>query len=159
MLWGRCRDANDCRSGTRCCATFDPWFNEAAPDAGAPPEGNNPALLAIAAEALLVCIAEDGGGAGSARLPLTAIKDVDLPGGATRFDYQDIHAALGHLVVTHMLDDSVLIVDLADESVLKELPGIKTAHGVVVAEEVGAIFVTSLPNQLVLIDHESMEDT
>jgi hypothetical protein len=62
------------------------------------------------------------------RLPLVLVGDVDLPGGATRFDYQAIDADLGHLVVAHMNDGAVLVVDLSDGSVLKELRNIPTAR-------------------------------
>jgi len=93
---------------------------------------------------------------GTARLPLVPVADVDLPGGATRFDYQDIDPGAGHLVVAHMNDGSVLIDDLRDGSVLRELKGIPTARGVVAADDVGIIFVTSSPNQVVLIDSKSL---
>jgi DNA-binding beta-propeller fold protein YncE len=94
----------------------------------------------------------------SGKLPLTLVADVDLPGGATRFDYQDLDPGRGHLVVAHMNDGSVLINDLRDGSVLKELKGIPTARGIVVADDVGIIFVTSSPNQLVLIDNSSLAE-
>ncbi len=96
--------------------------------------------------------------AGTPRLPLVLVADVDLPGGATRFDYQDIDAKHGHLVLSHMNDSSVLIVQLSDGAVAKELTGISVARGVVVADDVGIIFVTSLPNQLVLIDSKSSNE-
>ena len=94
----------------------------------------------------------------AARLPLVLMADVDLPGGATRFDYQDVDSALGHLVIAHMNDGSLLITDIRDGSVLKEISGIPTARGVVVADDVGIIFVTSSPNQLVLIDNKTMTE-
>ncbi len=89
-------------------------------------------------------------------LPLALVAEVDLPGGSTRFDYQDVDAVLGHLVTAHMNDGSVVITDLADGKVLKELKGIPTARGVVVASDVGLTFVTSSPNQLVVIDNRSL---
>jgi DNA-binding beta-propeller fold protein YncE len=57
-----------------------------------------------------------------------------------------------------MNDGSVLIVDLRDGSVLKELKGIPTARGVAVADDAGILFVTSSPNQLVLIDNKSLSE-
>jgi DNA-binding beta-propeller fold protein YncE len=105
--------------------------------------------------------AESGGSDGNpsaVRLPLVLVADVDLPGGATRFDYQDIDAALGHLVIAHMNDGAVLIVDLHDGTTLKQLPGIPTARGIAVADDVGLIFATSLPNQLVLIDNTALTE-
>src|SRR5215472_6979556 len=71
----------------------------------------------------------------SAHFPLAKVADVALPGGATRFDYQEIDPARGHLVVTHMNDASVLVLKLDDGSVVKELHGIPVPRGVAVAEE------------------------
>lgn len=101
---------------------------------GAPPDGHRPGL------------------------PLVLVADVDLPGKPNRFDYQDIDAVRGHLIVAHMNDASVLIVDLKDGAVLKLLPNIATARGVVAAPDVGRIFVTSSPNQLVVIDNTSLTE-
>jgi DNA-binding beta-propeller fold protein YncE len=89
-------------------------------------------------------------------LPLTLVGDVDLPGNTTRFDYQDVDRELGHLVVAHMNDASVVILDLKDGAVLKVLPNIPTARGVVVASEASRIFVTSSPDQLVMIDSKAL---
>jgi DNA-binding beta-propeller fold protein YncE len=91
-------------------------------------------------------------------LPLERVADVPLPGGQTRFDYQDIDASHGLLVVAHMSNDSVLILSLADGSVKKELSNISTPRGVAVAPDIGRIFVTSTPNQLVMIDSETLTE-
>jgi DNA-binding beta-propeller fold protein YncE len=92
------------------------------------------------------------------RLPLVVVGDVALPGGASRFDYQDVDPRLGHLVIAHMGDGSVLFVRLSDGAVLRELTGIRTPRGVAVAAEVGLVFVTSMPNQLVIIDGKAMRE-
>jgi DNA-binding beta-propeller fold protein YncE len=81
---------------------------------------------------------------------------VDLPGAPARFDYQDIDVAHGHLVLTHMGDNAVTVVQLGDGALVKRLTGIPTPRGVVVAESAGRIFVTSSPNQLVIIDNVSL---
>jgi hypothetical protein len=86
------------------------------------------------------------------------VTDVDLPGRSTRFDYQEIDPGLGRLVIADMDDGTVLIANLRDGSVLKEVPGIPTARGVVVADDVGRIFATSSPNRLVLIDNKAMTE-
>lgn len=91
-------------------------------------------------------------------LPLVLVADVDLPGKPTRFDYQDIDLARGHLIIAHMNDAAVLVADLKDGSLLKLLPGIPTARGVVAADDVGRIFVTSSPSQLVLIDNSTLAE-
>jgi hypothetical protein len=100
-----------------------------------------------------------GDGPNNAHLPLVLVSDVDLPGGATRFDYQDIDRDLGHLVVSHMNDGSVLFINLSDGSVLKEVKNIPVARGVVVADDVGLVFVTSSPSSsLVIIDNMTMTE-
>jgi hypothetical protein len=100
------------------------------------------------------------GAAGTGALPLTMVADVPLPGAANRFDYQDIDPGTGQLVLAHMNASSVLITSLADGSVLKELTGIPTPRGVVAADDVGIIFVTSTSSdpRLVLIDNKSLTE-
>jgi DNA-binding beta-propeller fold protein YncE len=93
-----------------------------------------------------------------ARLPLTLVADVDVPGESKRFDYQDIDAAKQLLVVAHMNDNAVLILDLKDGSVKKRLTGIPRPRGVAIASDIGVIFVTSTPKHLVLIDTTSLTE-
>src|SRR5690348_8713173 len=63
------------------------------PNGGAPPpDGMAPGAPAPSAAA--------------GKLPLVVVSDVPLPGGSTRFDYQDIDPASGHLVTAHMNDGS-----------------------------------------------------
>ncbi len=92
----------------------------------------------------------------TANLPLVLVADVELPGGATRFDYQDIDVEQGHLVLAHMNDASVLVLKLADGSVERLLPNIPTARGVVVGD--GRIFITSSPSQVVIVDGKSLHE-
>jgi DNA-binding beta-propeller fold protein YncE len=96
-----------------------------------------------------------GAGRGSID-PLVPVADVDLPGAETRFDYQDIDVGHGYLILTHMGGDAVVVVQLADGSLVKRLTGIPTPRGVVVAESVGRIFVSSAPDRLVIIDSASL---
>jgi DNA-binding beta-propeller fold protein YncE len=91
-------------------------------------------------------------------LPLVLVSDYPLPGRSSRFDYQDIDQKLGHLVIAHMNHGVVLIVDMKDGSLLAHVPNVPTARGVVVADDVGLIFVTSSPNQLVLIDEMALTE-
>lgn len=91
-------------------------------------------------------------------LPLTRVADVDLPGRPTRFDYQDVDGRRGRLFIAHMNDGTVLAIDLKSCKVLKELTGIPVARGVAVAEDVGLVFVTSSPNQVVVIDEDTLTE-
>jgi DNA-binding beta-propeller fold protein YncE len=108
--------------------------------------------------ALLAVAACGSDGAAPSGDLLSLVSDVSLPGGATRFDYQEIDTARGQLVVTHMNDNAVLVLDLADGSVRQQLTGIPTPRGVAVADDVGLIFVTSTPSHLVLIDNQSLAE-
>jgi hypothetical protein len=99
-----------------------------------------------------------GGSQTAPSLPLVPVADVDLPGNAVRFDYQDLDGAKGNLVIAHMNDASVVIVKVSDGSLVKVVPNVPTARGVVVADEVGRIFVTSSPNKLVILDNASLAE-
>lgn len=111
------------------------------------------------------CSQQDSGGprasgTSGATLPLVEVADIPLPGNSTRFDYQDVDQARGQLVVAHMDDDAVLIVSLADGSLLKQVPGVGTVRGVLAASEVGLIFASAMAtNELVLIDSTSLTET
>lgn len=94
--------------------------------------------------------------AASPLLPLVLVADVELPGATTRFDYQDIDTGQSHLVVAHMNDASVLVLNLVDGSVANVLAGIPTPRGVAVADDIGRIFVTSSPSALVIIDNKTL---
>ena len=102
--------------------------------------------------------AEAGAVTRAPSLPLVLVADVDLPGKAVRFDYQDLDATNGHLVIAHMNDASVVVANLGDGSVVKVLPDIPVARGVVVAPDVGRIFVTSAPNELVIFDSGTLAE-
>src|SRR5947208_15553514 len=97
----------------------------------------------------LLLAAAAAGATSAASLPLVLVADTPLPGRAVRFDYQALDAANKHLIIAHMNDDSVVVVNSRDGALVKVLPGISTPRGVAVAEEVGRLFVTSLPNKLV----------
>lgn len=92
------------------------------------------------------------------RLPLTLVRDVELPGRANRFDYQDIDPTRGRLFIAHMNDNSVVAVDLADAKVAGVVPNVPTARGVAVAPEIGRVFVTAMPNQVVIINADSLAE-
>jgi len=99
-----------------------------------------------------------GSPAAAFTLPLVPVVDVPLPGRAVRFDYQDLDVTHAHLVIAHMNDASVVIVNSSDGSVVKVLTGIPSPRGVVVAADVQRLFVTSSPNRLVIIDTATLTE-
>jgi hypothetical protein len=58
--------------------------------------------------ALAVVVACTRTGSAPSGTLLTLVNDVPLPGGSTRFDYQEIDSEKGQLVIAHMNDDAVL---------------------------------------------------
>jgi DNA-binding beta-propeller fold protein YncE len=97
-------------------------------------------------------------GAKHAGLPLTVVADVPLPGQATRFDYQDVDTQRGHLIVAHMGDSEVLVLDLADGGTLARIPNVQTVRGVVVASSANRIFATAMNGQVVAIDATTLKE-
>ena len=84
------------------------------------------------------------------------VADAPLPGASNRFDYQEIDPTTGHLIVAHMNDASVLVLNLPDASVAKLLPNIPTPRGITSGD--GRIFATSSPSQLVIIDGTTLAE-
>ncbi|MBX3234452.1 MAG: hypothetical protein KIT84_11585 [Labilithrix sp.] len=126
-----------------------------------------PFLLALVAPALVAGCGHaqrdaaggaESGAVSDARLPLSLVRDVELPGRANRFDYQDIDSSRGRLFIAHMHDNALVAVDLAEVKVAGVVPNIPTARGVVVAPEIGRVFVTALPNQVVIVDAASLAE-
>ena len=89
---------------------------------------------------------------GATSFALQALAEVALPGSSSRFDYQDIDSKSGHLIIAHMGDNAVDVLKLDDGSVVARVGNINTPRGIAVATEPHRIFVTSLPNQVVILD-------
>jgi hypothetical protein len=102
-------------------------------------------------------VCEGTAASGKSCLPLALVADVDLPGSAARFDYQDIDAARGNLIIAHMDNASVIAFDMKGEAVVKVVPNIPTPRGVIVGDDVGRIFVSSTPGHLAILDNTSFE--
>src|SRR4051812_21772350 len=57
---------------------------------------------------------------GPARLSLTLVKDIPLPGSASRFDYQSVDPAAGRLYISHMGAGRLVVFDLDSSRVIGE---------------------------------------
>src|SRR5215203_6914217 len=92
---------------------------------------------------------------GSARstgdLPLRPVADIPLPGETARFDYQSLDGT--HLLVANLGADSLTVVDVRRRSVVAQLKGVPSAHGVLAVPALGRVFVTATAtNELVALD-------
>src|SRR5436190_6894579 len=90
---------------------------------------------------LLLAAATAGDARGS--LPLKLVRDVPLPGGPTRFDYQWVDATKRRLYIAHLGADSLLVFDLRAQKLVGEVAGLPSVHGVVAAPEHHLVFATA----------------
>lgn len=109
---------------------------------------------ATLAMAFLACTSSKPSAKNGAALVL--VEDVAMSGGMNRFDYQDIDSPRDHLIIAHMGDNAVEIVSLSNGAAVARATSIDTPRGVVVANDVKKIFITAMPNQLVVLDSESL---
>lgn len=93
-----------------------------------------------------------------APLPLTTIADLPLPGRTSRFDYQTVSTADRRLYIAHLGDGALVAFDLDGQRVLREVSGLPSVHGVVVAPERHLVLATATAEKkLALIDDRTWE--
>jgi YVTN family beta-propeller protein len=113
-----------------------------------------PALAAV-----LVLLHTTGSVAAAAgeKPPLRAIGDYRLPGASTRWDYMSIDPSGASLVLAHLGDSSVVVVDPRDKSVRGQVGQISQVHGVLAVSDLGGIYATATgTNEVVVIDAKSL---
>jgi YVTN family beta-propeller protein len=88
---------------------------------------------------------------------MQAVGDYPLPGAASRWDYMSIDPSNSNLVLAHLGDDRVVIVDPRDKSVRGQVSQVSQVHGVLAVPELGRIYATATgTNELVVIDAKSL---
>ncbi len=93
------------------------------------------------------------GASASPSVPLARVRDVPLPGHATRFDYQSVDEANRKLYIAHLGDSTLDIVNLDTLHVSGRVPHVADVHGVAVASDLHRVFATATgTNELVTID-------
>ncbi|MHB2019814.1 MAG: hypothetical protein ACYCW6_22970, partial [Candidatus Xenobia bacterium] len=75
--------------------------------------------------------------------PLRLVKDVALPGGATRFDYQSMDLLADRLYMSHMGDGDVVVFDLKGDKVLQVVPGTPRVTGILAVPELQRVFASA----------------
>ncbi len=81
--------------------------------------------------------------------PLRPVADLPLPGGATRFDYQQFDPASGRLYVAHMGDGALLVIDVATHTVVGSVAGLPGVTGVLALPDLGKIYASVTGDQRV----------
>lgn len=85
--------------------------------------------------------------------PLRVVRDIPLPGGTTRFDYQDIDPSTRRLYVAHLGDGTIHVIDLDRLRVTDTIRGVASVHGVRAAPEVHRLFASATgTDEVVAVD-------
>jgi len=110
-------------------------------------------LVGLVVATLLATATPARATASGSSLPLVRVRDVPLPGHATRFDYQAVDNAAHRLSIAHLGDSQVDIVDLATFRVTAQVHDVDEVHGVAVASDRGRLYATATgSDELAVID-------
>jgi len=96
-----------------------------------------------------VACSAPGGQSGSAAVatsPLPGyrlVRDIPLPGGTTRFDYQAFDTSSQRLYIAHQGDGALVVFDTRNQRVVTVVPDLREAHGVEVAPDLERVYVTA----------------
>ncbi len=89
----------------------------------------------------------------ASQAPLSALRDVPLPGPVSRFDYASLDEARGRLYIAHLGAGTVVVFDTRGSRVMAEIPTIAEVHGVLVIPSLGRVYATATgTNEVVAID-------
>lgn len=108
-------------------------------------------LLALPVLALFSSAPYEAPTPGATASPLERVAAIDLPDGATRFDYQSIDAGAGRLYLSHMGAGKVVVVDLAKTKILADLDGYPTVTGVLAVPAEGKLFASATGSHEVVV--------
>ncbi|HXS37904.1 MAG TPA: hypothetical protein VN721_14465 [Flavipsychrobacter sp.] len=90
--------------------------------------------------------------------PLRTVKDIPMPGGANRFDYQSIDPAKRRLYISHMNSNAVVVFDLDKQQVIANIENISRPTGILAVPELGKVYASaSHANEVVVIDEQSLK--
>jgi YVTN family beta-propeller protein len=108
-----------------------------------------PALGAL----LMVLHPADPAAAEGPRPLLEAVGDYRLPGGTGRWDYMSIDPSSASLVLAHLGESSVVVVDMRAKTVRGQVRHVAQVHGVLAVPELGRIYATATgSDELAVID-------
>jgi YVTN family beta-propeller protein len=89
---------------------------------------------------------------------LKIVKDIPMPGGANRFDYQSINPANRRLYISHMNSGAVIVFDLDAQKVIANIEHISRPTGILAVPESGKVYVSaSHANEVVVIDEHTLK--
>ena len=89
---------------------------------------------------------------------LQAAKDYPLPGRSTRWDYMSFDAVRAQMVIAHLGDSAVVVVDAKTKAVIGTVDHISDVHGVLVIPELDRIYASATgSNEAVAVDARTLK--
>ncbi|HWF77542.1 MAG TPA: YncE family protein [Caulobacteraceae bacterium] len=114
-------------------------------------------LAALLAVALAAC---SQAAAAPPPLPLTAVKDIPVGPPSRRFDYASLDPVAGLLFFADLAGSRVMVVDVKGARLVKAVPDVASAHGVLAAPELGRVYASATgSHELVAIDEKTLAVT
>ncbi|MFF2111638.1 YncE family protein [Rhodococcus koreensis] len=92
----------------------------------------------------------------SSPLPLHPVAEIVLTGDNSRFDYESLDPERGLLFIAHLGASEVIEVNVHTRQVVRTIPNLSQAHGVLVVPELRRVYVTATgEDRLVILDEDT----
>lgn len=89
---------------------------------------------------------------------LQVVKDYPLPGRSTRWDYMSFNPGRSQMVIAHLGDSAVVVVDTKTKAVIGTVDHISDVHGVLVIPELDRIYASATgSDEIVTIDARTLK--
>ena len=113
-------------------------------------------VLAVAGVVLAVVVVPRSSRAPAPPLPLRPVAEIALPGDTSRFDYASLDPRRGLLFVAHLGASEVVEVDVHAHRVLRTIPDVPGAHGVLVVPALHRVYATATAaNEMITLDEDT----
>jgi len=90
-----------------------------------------------------------------AKAPLQVVRDIPLPGSASRFDYQSLEAASGRLFISHMGAGQLVVFDVRAQNVIGNLDGFPRVTGVLAVPTEHRAYASATGDHAVVVVDDS----
>ncbi len=87
----------------------------------------------------------------ASKIKLQLVKDIPLPGGAVRFDYQTIDQMQRRLYISHMGANTVTVFDLDSQKVIANISNISGPTGILAVPQIQRVYVSASAGNKVYI--------
>jgi streptogramin lyase len=85
------------------------------------------------------------------------VREIPLPGAASRFDYQSVDPGSGRIYMNHMNAGSMIVFDADKEKVIAEIPNLPYATGVLAVPSRHTVFVSAAgAHQVAIVDDRTL---